>query len=1461
MQAYIAGIDIGSVSVSFVVSDYEGHIKEKKYFYHGGMVQQALIRELTPIFMALPIRAAAVTESAKGFIRSDQVCDNQLAGIICCKQLHPETQLLLTIGGEKFHLITFDANGRYTSLIPNSSCAAGTGNFLDQQAGRLNLAGSSELAELALRNDRTPPTIASRCSVFAKTDLIHAQASGYRLEEICDGLCQGLARNVLDTVSQGSGSLSGASLKSAARLEQKAGGKAREISPGEAEAVRSARFTEAPAAKNVLRVIGGVAQNAAVIRHLELLTGKKCVADEMAVYYGAYGACLDFLHRHQGGAHPVAIKNLRLEEVLLPADAQKSYYYPPLTLNLSKYPDFSGAERFIQDSKIAGMSVEVDIYRRVSGQCTVYLGIDVGSTSTKAALVDSGRQVIAGFYTRTAGQPMEAVQALCKTIAQVGGERGIEWDIAGVGTTGSGRKFVGDIIGADLALDEITAHARAAYELDPEIDTIIEIGGQDAKFTTLSHGVVTFSQMNSVCAAGTGSFIEEQAKRLGVALEEFSDRASGARAPLASDRCTVFMERDINHYLNRGYTVEEILATSLMSVRENYLLKVAVENAIGDKICFQGATAKNQALVAAFEQRLEKPIAVSPFCHLTGAIGAALTLMEEQTAPSAFRGLEIYQQNIPLRTEQCELCANRCRIRIAEVQGATVAFGFLCGRDYDTKHFVEKNRSGFDLFKARKRAAREAFDLTALPDKPQRSTLTIGIPAALHLVEHLDFWRYFFTRLGVRVVTSAAAPEVISRGKRLSGAEFCSPMAALYGHVDYLSEQADLIFLPYQLNGERDEMDKARGRARKYCYYTQYAPSVVALSFQNRPVTMLMPLLNHQFSLANTVQELYRVLKNFLPGLSLLELARVYFDATQKAALYSRALQDIYTGQAASGELKVVLCGRPYTALPAQMNKRIPEMFAQLGIKVFYQDMLDLRPQDTARLDELLDAFHWDQAARILQTAAYAVQEESVYPVLITSFKCSPDSFVLEYFKRILDEKGKPYLILQLDEHDSNVGYETRVEAAARAFHNHFNRQRGSKSSAVRIRPLAVNPVLTEDIKDKIIIFPAWDNLTVPMLTAHLRNHGYDVRFLQENEQLIQKSMRHNTGQCIPVNAIAQEFIEYLRVNQLQPEQTVLWMLDSAVSCNIKLYPHYIKTILENHGLGEAGVYSGKVTLMDLVPLGGLDTYFAFLFGGLLRQLGCRTRPYELVAGATDQAILTGRDIFTQVFLGGKSREEALEEVYQVFAAIPADRSHIRPRVAIFGDFYVRDNEIMNQQLIHAIEAEGGEVITTSFSELMRITSKAYFKRMRANGHYVDMFMFSALLKLIEMMERKYYGVLSKLEWNAVETDPDFEAFLAQFHIRVEQEGESFDNMLKIFHILQEHPEVALFVQASPAFCCPSLITEAMRGAIEAVTGVPVISITYDGTGSYKNGVIAPYLRYASKPRDPQSAAPRLSKT
>ena len=284
------------------------------------------------------------------------------------------------------------------------------------------------------------------------------------------------------------------------------------------------------------------------------------------------------------------------------------------------------------------------------------------------------------------------------------------------GRQGQGASSSGAIVRADLVVDEITAHARAAYELDPGIDTIIEIGGQDAKFTTMRDGMVTFSHMNTVCAAGTGSFLEEQAARLGCELASYEERVRGARAPLASDRCAVFMERDINTFLAQGFSTEEILAAALFSVRENYLQKVARGAAIGEQDLLPGRDGAQQGARGRLRPGPGKAglrVALLP-PHRRPGRRAAAGRAGGDARPSRFRGLAGLREQIPVRAETCGLCANHCRISVATVAGETVAYGFLCGRDYGTDHFVSRNRSGFDLQAERRRA----FGTEKQPEAP-----------------------------------------------------------------------------------------------------------------------------------------------------------------------------------------------------------------------------------------------------------------------------------------------------------------------------------------------------------------------------------------------------------------------------------------------------------------------------------------------------------------------------------------------------------------------------------------------------------------------------------------------------------------------------------------------------------------------------------------------------------------------
>ncbi len=1429
----LLGIDIGSVSIHGALVDGQGQILQTECEFHHGNLAGSLRKVLNRFDLAR-VKAIACTSGTPAIVATDARYDDRICVMEAIQRRHGHAGAILTVGGERFSLVTFDEAGTYLGCKTNTSCAAGTGSFLDQQARRLNLPGSETLAALALENSAPFPQIASRCAVFAKTDLIHAQQEGFPLEAICDGLCAGLARNIVDIL-----------------------------------------FAGTHPCEPVI-FVGGVSRNRSVVNHLEALLGIKLVVDPLGSFYGAIGAALNSLADDVMCDGDKAFR--AVDDLFRPKAEENTYFHPPLRLVLSDYPDFSGIERYEENVGAADdrASVEVDLYEEFPspGEYAVFLGIDVGSTSTKAVLASPSGAVLAGFYTRTAGQPVAATQRILAALESLASRKFLSLSILGAGTTGSGRKFIGKIIGADLVVDEITAHARAAVELRPDADTIIEIGGQDSKFTTLKNGAVTFSVMNHVCAAGTGSFIEEQAQRLGCPLSDYATRTENRRAPITSDRCTVFMERDINHHLNAGYGIDEALAAALHAIVENYLSKVAVEASIGKTILFQGATAKNRALVAAFEQRLGRPIHVSKFCHLTGAWGGALMMADAKMVRSRFRGFGLHRLRIPIASEVCGLCNNRCKITVADVEGEKVAFGFLCGRDYEGDQFVDNNRSGFDLLRERRRIFGPPRRRKPA-DRP-----TIGLPAALHMADELPLWQGFFARLGIRTVTSEGYRNGgIREGKRLARAEFCAPIAALHGHVRWLLPRCDYVFVPFSLERKTAEKEVRR----QYCYYTQYAPALLRAALRpDDAARILAPLVHYLYPQFYVKAQLYRTLASIRPGIGFFDVAGAYDKAVAAHGAVCAKWRRLYRETVEKTEgVHVVLLGRPYTVFSEEMNKGIPGILGALGIKAFYQDMLDADGQSVGAIEPLLKEIHWHHAAKILAAAAVVARTRGAYPVFLTSFKCSPDSFIIDYFRKIMEAHAKPYLILQLDEHDSRVGYETRIEAAIRTFRNHEATLPGPEEPAEplqgdtalgTLRSFAqtalegllnalprerkaepctaiLTPTCAEPLEGKTLILPNWDAITSRLITANLKSAGIDARSLPETDQAIRKSLRMNTGQCIPIHIIAQEFIDYIEEQGLDPARCALWMARGTIACNIRLYPYHIKTILEAYGRGmeKASVYTGNLSMADISLKLPLGNYLAYMFGGLVRRLGCRIRPYERVKGKTDHAIRTSVGLLEEAFLGRCSKEEAVREVVSLFAAIPRepDGRSQRPKVAIFGDLYARDNDTINQNLIRFIEEQGGEVITTPYTTYAKMIAGPYMRKWLIEGHYLSVLSGGAILAAAAPLEKVYYRYFQKI---LREPEPEFdenpEEILAPYGLRIEHTGESMDNILKVHYIRKYHPDVALFVQTSPAFCCPSLVTEAMAGKIEAVTGVPVVSITYDGAGGFRNDAIIPYLKH-----------------
>ncbi|UCG26945.1 MAG: hypothetical protein JSV24_08180 [Bacteroidales bacterium] len=1386
----VLGIDIGSVSLSVVQLDFSGQILAKGYYFHKGNLRETLFEAQQEIDIS-SVTGIACTNGTGLNQELVQICNTQVAVIRATREVCPEAGSILMVGAEKFFLVRLDEKGTYQDTRTNSSCASGTGSFLDQQAFRLNLAGTGELSEKAMKNRGKTPDIASRCSVFAKTDLIHAQQRGYSPEAICDGLCKGLAKNIVDTL-----------------------------------------FSKDPPALPLF-FTGGVSRNEAVVKHLEAQLGYTLIRNEYSHLSGSLGAAF-WLLSEKPAYSSIGIKSLG--EIQLP-QPDKLYFHKPLIPDKNRVSGTvqTGNYLFIPSESGHSDNVQVEDYKATKDitNLSSYLGIDIGSTSTKAIITGHDRIPVAGFYTYTAGNPLNAIRAIFEAITEFSRKRKIGFSFKGAGVTGSGRKFIGKIIGADRTYDEITAHAKAAYELNPNTDTIIEIGGQDSKFTLMQEGMVTFSQMNTVCAAGTGSFLEEQAEKIGISIAEFAEKAEGVMAPLASDRCTVFMERDINQLYNKGYSVNEILATVLHSVMENYLRKVAAEASIGDHVCFQGATARNRSLVAAFEQKLQKQIFVSDYCHLTGALGVALLLQDENLEKKGFRGVGLYREQIPIISETCNLCPNYCHISVAEVQGQKEAYGFLCGRDYQTKKLV-KRIMDFDLLEERRKI------FTCKHPGEYIHQKSIGLPASLHLFEEMPLWRRFFDNLSIRTVTSEKYNEPVRAGKRLAGAEFCAPVNAIYGHTVFLADKADYIFLPVML----ESREKPKKSERNYCYYTQFSASLVyTLKQQGIHKKCISPFIDSARGNGHTARVLRESLDPVLDkDVSVEEIRKAYEEAQEFHKARKSKLGSLFNQKfKRSKDISVALMGRPYVVFSRSLNKGIPDILAGMGIQTYFQDMLPEEKNKPDEVNYLLRKVPWNYAAKILETAITVASTAKLYPVLITAFKCAPDSFIIEYFRKILSLHRKPYLILQIDEHDSNVGYETRIEAAIRSFRNHASKT----PPGILPKSAIILPHVETTINNRTLLMPGWDSLVAPLVVANLKRSGIDARLLESGESIIKKSMVHNTGQCLPLNIITQEFIDYIEKHGLKPENTILWMMESKLTCNLRLYPYYMKSLLESYGNGleKALVYSGKLTHFEISYRTSFNAYFAYMLGGLLRSLGCMIRPYEDIKGETDRAIKKSISILEKAFTGEIPMDEAVSESIALFGPIGRTKG-MRPKAAIFGDFYVRDNDVMNQNLIHFIENAGGEVISTPYSDYVKITIENVLRRQVNRGDYFETGVYRVLLNVLKLVEEKYYRYFRQFLGPPPETDPKrLEKNLEKFNINLLHSGESYDNILKIFYIMENHPDIALFVQTNPAFCCPSLVTEAMTHEIKRITGIPVVTITYDGTNEYKNDIILPYLQ------------------
>ncbi len=914
-----------------------------------------------------------------------------------------EAKSVFEMGGEasKYLRLARNDDGTYgiVDYATNGDCAAGTGSFIDQQAGRLKFP-VEQVGDICLSAERTAQ-VAGRCSVFAKSDMIHAQQKGYSPAEVLRGLCNAVARNF-----------------------------------------RTAVVRSHPVISPVA-FVGGVAANAAVVKAMREtfdLDESQLIVPPGFAHMPAIGSAV--IASRSGGA---ADLSSGMNELRAASD--------------STHGVFPTQEPLKMDEVVLLRDRVIDYERSYDDQpVEAYLGVDIGSVSTNVVAIDEEGKVIVEIYTRTQGRPIEVVS---DALASIREDWGRNLRILGAGTTGSGRELIGQLIGADTINDEITAHKTGATFIGHKMlggripDTIFEIGGQDSKFISLDDGVVVDFTMNEACAAGTGSFLEERAEELDISIkDEFASLALSSEAPVRlGERCTVFMERDVNSYLQRGAEKKDLVAGLAYSVVYNYINRVVRGRKIGDCIFFQGGTAYNDSVAAAFAAVCGKEIIVPPHNGVIGAIGAALLARDKMLAAplgdaesgpapersgryvsevrdeiqararSRFRGYDLSQVDYTLREFMCNGCSNTCQIQEFNVEGEKTYWGDKCSEKFRKVSHAARKPVIEDLMALRQKLLLDDSDLAA----PNGDALTVGIPMTMFAMETLPFWRTVLRRCGFRVVLSDRTNrKIIQSGLDTVVAEPCFPIIVAHGHVADLYEKGvDYILMPNILSVESDMPNPPT----HLCPWHQTLPFVCrqAPGLKDCAPKFLTPRVNFALGprrLASDLVEMFEAL-----GVDRKTVFAAVASAVETQQSFRRKV--LVAGRKAladldrSGAMGIVLVGRPYNIHDVGVNLSVAQKLRDYyGVNCIPQDFIDTTRED---ISDINDNMFWAMGQRILATAKVVAGRDNLHVIYITNFKCGPDSFVKHFVRTA--SAGKPFLTLQFDGHSNDAGIMTRCEA------------------------------------------------------------------------------------------------------------------------------------------------------------------------------------------------------------------------------------------------------------------------------------------------------------------------------------------------------------------------------------------------------------------------------------------------
>lgn len=950
------------------------------------------------------------------------------------------------------------------------------------------------------------------------------------------------------------------------------------------------------------------------------------------------------------------------------------------------------------------------------------LGLDVGSTTTKAVLVRTDtRAITAGVYLRTSGDPVAASRRCYQEIlAQL--PAGMLPNIIAVGTTGSGRQIAGLHAQTPGVVNEIVAHAAAAVFFDPEVETIFEIGGQDAKYTFITNRVASDYAMNEACSAGTGSFLEESCREsLGIdTLEIEAIALASASAPNFSDQCSAFISSDIKTAVQEGVPKEDIVAGLVYSVCQNYLNRVKGARPVGKKIFMQGGVCYNRSVPAAMAALCGREIIVPPEPGLMGAFGVALEMLRKIEAglveKSSFDLAELASREVVYREPfTCGggrgKCDRKCVIARIEVNGTVHPFGGACDLYYNLLAKRDIDTAGLDLVKVREELVFGKY-AAGCEEGDDDGRISVGIPASLLTNTLYPFYASFFTALGVRVVPGLEADP---RGMEAPGSSFCFPVLLSHAFLQgLLGKGTDYIFLPFVKTMAVETSDETNCT----CPFVQADPDYLrAAFFDDLGPRFLTEVL--EFDRPELLRRAFVSVARKL-GFSRARGVRAFNEAQRTFAAMRAEMLDLgrrFLRELGPDENAIVLFGRPYNAFSRLGNMGIPHKFASRGWRVI--------PHDFLPLEELGETTHpqmfWATGQGIMQAARYVRRRPNLFGVFITNFSCGPDSFITGYFRDVMGQK--PSLTLEIDAHTADAGIDTRIEAfldVIRGFRELNTRQdertrfkpaRMAKQNGEHVVETGDGRRLRLTAPEVHLVLPSMGEVVSKCLAAAMRFVGIRATALEPpgRRELTLGKGHATCKECLPLILTAGSLARYVEESREDGEVLVYFMPETDGPCRFGQYNVFMKNYIRKNRIPDVALLSpsSQDGYAGLPPGLARRAWLGLSIGDGLEEIraGILALAREREAALAAFARASERIIRSIAVDRYDRLMRTLKKEMEGLAAIPRKYSMDEAtRIALVGEIFVRRDDFSRQYLVERLADSGILVRTAPITEWLHYT-------------------------------------------------------------------------------------------------------------------------------------------------------------